>query len=169
VVLFYSSSQAMNPVDEKGIGQYPTWAGRERDRIGYQQFQILPYGDNFSDLAHFLNSLPHSRTLFLSSSWWRTAAHSLPHFEQPPSPYLTSSRPTARRPSDTPSTIGTSPQQLASKESSHWSFSTHRLASARENDAVAIQRILEESPTDPTYVLRSRTTAETPLHVHATQ
>jgi hypothetical protein len=38
--------------------------------------------------------------------------------------------------------------------------------SARDNDALSIRRILEESPTDPSYVLRSRTTAETPLHVH---
>src|SRR5689334_5364868 len=40
-----------------------------------------------------------------------------------------------------------------------------RTHSARDNDALSIRRILEESPTDPSYVLRSRTTAETPLHV----
>jgi hypothetical protein len=70
-----------------------TLVGRERDRIGYQQFQILPYGDNFSDLAHFLNLLPHSRTLssFLlarresrrsSYSSLCAAAISIPHVVQ---------------------------------------------------------------------------------------
>lgn len=46
-----------------------------------------------------------------------------------------------------------------------WKPIAYAFDSARDNDAVSIQRILEESPTDPTYVLRSRTTAETPLHV----
>lgn len=53
-------------------------SGRERDKIGYQQFQIVPYGDHFPDLASFLNSLPHSRAFNPSPMVLSSQMHSNP-------------------------------------------------------------------------------------------
>lgn len=147
----------------------PYWRAlvhRERDRIGYQQFQILPYGDNFPDLAHFLNTLPHSRTCCPTSLAIDLCGTS-PNAHYPPlSRHFHSTRPPGSQShSEALHALSLVRGHVGMNPSLWKPIRLPVCDSARENDAATVQRILEESPTDPTYVLRSRTTAETPLHV----